>query len=116
MIKERKYSEQNPANAKHHLKLINIKDAIKKYIQSQPNIYKYYNFTYKSQVHNLDLILDECIERVKNGKTYESSKLLPKSTFNDAFQKLNKRGILKKTYMELLKNMDIQKMEYQKNH
>ena len=85
MIKERKYSEQNPANAKYHKPLINIKNAIKKYIQSQPEIYKYYNFSYKSQVHDQDLILDECIKRVKYGSTYRSSIYLPKSTFNKIY-------------------------------
>ncbi len=49
------------------------------------------------------MILDESIERVKHGKSYRSSKLLPKSTFNDAYQKLCKRGIIKGTYVELLK-------------
>ena len=101
--KENKYSNDNPANAKKNLCLVKIRNVIKIYIYSKPELKKYYDFTYHAQEHRLDLILDECIERVKYGKTYESSKLLPKSTFNDAFQKLNKRGILKKTYMELLK-------------
>ena len=103
MIKERKYSEQNPANAKYHKHLINIKNAIKKYIQSQPEIYKYYNFSYKSQVHDLDLILDEYIKRVKYGSTYRSSIYLPKSTFNKIYLDLHKRNILKNSYIELLK-------------
>lgn len=64
---------KNPANTKYHTFLIKIKNAIKKYIQSQPEIYKYYNFSYKSQVQDLDLILDECIKRVKYGNTYRSS-------------------------------------------
>lgn len=103
MILERKYNEQNPANYKYCQQLIKIRNAIKKYIQLQPNIYKYYNFSYKSQVHDLDLILDECIERVKYGKTYRSSKLLPKSTFNKIYLDLYKRNILKDTYIDLLK-------------
>lgn len=103
MIKERKYSEQNPANAKYHLPLIKIRNAIKYYIQSQPNIYKYYNFSYKAQVHDLDLILDECIKRVKYGYTYRSSIYLPKSTFNKIYLDLQKRNILKNTYIALLK-------------
>lgn len=106
MIKEkiykRKYDENNPANAKYHIPLIKIRNAIKFYIQSQPNLYKYYNFSLPSQEHDLDLVLDQCIERVKYGYTYRSSKLLPKSTFNDAYQKLQKRGIIKRTYIELL--------------
>jgi hypothetical protein len=103
MIKERKYSEQNPANAKYHTPLAKIKNAIKKYIQSQPEIYKYYNFSYKSQVHDLDLILDECIKRVKYGNTYRSSIYLPKSTFNKIYLDLHKRNIIKNTYIDLLK-------------
>ena len=103
MIRERKYNEQNPANAKYRTPLIKIRDAIKKYIESQPEIYKYYNFSYKSQKHDLDLILDECVERVKYGKTYRSSKLLPKSTFNKIYLDLHKRDILKNSYIELLK-------------
>jgi hypothetical protein len=80
-----------------------IKNAIKRYILSQPKLIKYYNFTYKRQDHNIDLILTECIKRVKNGNTYKSSIYLPSSTFNDAYQKLHKRKILKNTYIELLK-------------
>jgi hypothetical protein len=99
---KRKYSENNPANAEYHIPLIKIRNAIKYYIQSQPNLYKYYNFSLPAQQHDLDLILDQCIERVKYGYTYRSSKLLPKSTFNDAYQNLQKRNILKKTYIELL--------------
>ena len=104
MIKERKYSKSNPANAKFHLPLINIKNVIKNYIQSQPEIYKYYNFSYKSQVHDLDLILDEYIKRVKYSSTYRSSIYLPKSTFNKIYLDLHKkRSILKNTYMGLLR-------------
>ena len=50
----------------------------------------------KSQIHDLDLILDECIERVKYGKTYRSSKfskLLPKSTFNKIYLDLQSAQI-----------------------
>ena len=101
-MRERKYNENNPANAKYHLPLIKIRDAIKKYIITQPNLYKYYNFSIHTQCHDLDLVLDECIERVKYGKTYRSSKLIPKSTFNDAYQNFRKRGILSQTYIKLL--------------
>ena len=103
MIKERKYNNDNAANAKCHIPQIKIREAIKYYINSQPNLTKYYDFSYKSQEHNLDLILDECIERVKYGKTYRSSKFIPKSTFHKHFQLLHKRKILKNTYIELLK-------------
>jgi hypothetical protein len=102
-MKERKYNENNIANAKYHIPLIKIREAIKCYIKSKPNLIKYYNFSYKTQEHDLNLILDECIERVKNGNTYRSSKRLPKSTFNFHFQNLHKRNILKNTYIELLK-------------
>ena len=102
MIEEKKYNEQNKANPKYHLISDKIKNAIKKYIYSKPKLLKYYNFTYKSQEHHIDLILNECIKRVKSGNTYRSSIYLPKSTFNDAYQKLQKRNILKNTYIELL--------------
>lgn len=102
MIKERKYNENNPANAQYHIPLIKIRNAIKKYIMSQPKLYKYYDFSFHKQEHDLDLLLDESIERVKNGKTYRSSKLIPKTTFNTAYQNFCKRGIMKNTYIELL--------------
>ena len=51
----------------------------------------------------MDLILDECIKRVKYGSTYRSSIYLPKSTFNKIYLDLHKRNILKKSYIELLK-------------
>jgi hypothetical protein len=101
-MKDRKYNENNIANAKYHIPLIKIREAIKNHIILQPNLYKYYNFSICTQCHDLDLLLDECIERVKYGKTYRSSKLIPKSTFNDAYQNFRKRGILKQTYIKLL--------------
>ena len=101
-MKERKYNNDNPANAKYHIPLIKIKNAIKNYIMQQPKLYKYYNFSIHTQDHDLNLLLDECIERVKYGKTYRSSKLIPKSTFNDAYQNFQKRGILTQTYIKLL--------------
>ena len=103
MIKEKKYNEENKANPKYHYMIDKLKNAIKSYIYSQPKLLKYYNFTYKRQEHDLDTILIESIKRVKNGDTYKSSMYLPSSTFNDAYQKLHKRKILKNTYIELLK-------------
>ena len=46
MIKERKYNENNPANAQYHIPLIKIRNAIKKYIMSQSKLYKYYDFSF----------------------------------------------------------------------
>ena len=62
--KENKYSNDNPANAKKNLCLVKIRNAIKIYIYSKPELKKYYDFTYHAQEHRLDLILNECIERV----------------------------------------------------
>ena len=102
-MKERKYNENNIANAEYHIPLIKIREAIKCYIKSKPKLIKHYNFNYKSQCHDLDLILDECIEKVKNGNAYRLSKRLPKSTLNFHYQNLHKRNILRGTYEELLK-------------
>ena len=94
---KRKYNDNNPANAKYHIPLIKIRNAIKSYIQSQPNLYKYYNFSLHTQEHDLDLILDQCIERIKYGYTYRSSKLLPKSTlYLEKYFLLKKGNILAK--------------------
>lgn len=68
MIRESKYNNDNPANAKKNIFLVKIKNAIKNYIYSKQELKKYYDFTYHTQEHDLGLILDECIERVKFGK------------------------------------------------
>ena len=52
---------------------------------------------------NRTCLIDECIQRVKHGKAYRASELIPKSTLHDAFEKMQKRSIIKNTYMELLK-------------
>ena len=96
MILKTKYNNDNPANSKYNLPLIHIRNAIKNYINSKPKLKKYYDFSNKNQEHHLDTILDECIERVKFGKTYRSSKLLPKSTFNDAYKELHKKKYINK--------------------
>ena len=39
---------------------------------------------------------------VRYGKSYRSSKFIPKTTFNTSYQNFCKRGIMKNTYIELL--------------
>lgn len=89
-------------NKQYNLVTNIVKKSLISYIMKDKNIYKYYDFSYKTQKHNLNLIISEIIELIKYAKTYRSSQNIPKSTLFDHFKKLTKLGILKNTYRELL--------------
>lgn len=72
------------------------------YVNLDVNLYKHYNNTYNNQKYSLELLLYELIDIIKHGKVYRSSKIIPKSTLNDAYIKLTKLNIIKNTYIQLL--------------
>lgn len=106
IIKEQKEFVNNPEN-----KLINkkyklmdniVKQSIVSYVKSNIDIYKHYNFMYKTQIHTLDTVISEIIDFFKFAKSYRSSSILPKSTLYDHVEKLSKLNVLKGTYIDLL--------------
>lgn len=106
IIKEQKEFVNDPENRsinkKHKLFDNIIKQSIISYIKSNKDLYKHYNFMYKTQIHTLDTVIGEIIDFFKMAKSYRSSSVLPKSTLYDHVNKLTKLCILKETYADLL--------------
>lgn len=90
------------ANKKYHEITDLLVKSIINFIKKNPKLYKYYNFTYKTQIYSLKVIIYGIIEIVKYGKCYRSSRTIPKSTLHDAYVRLCDRGIITNTYIQLL--------------
>lgn len=81
----------------------NIKQAILKYIKSNKEINKHFNFTYHTQKHRLEDMLNEIIPIIKFAIPWRETISVSFNSAYDTYKRLIKFGVLKKTYMELLK-------------
>jgi hypothetical protein len=77
--------------------------AIVNNINSNSEIKKYYDFTYKSQKHNIENILTEILIIIKYAIPWRETRNIAYSTVYSSYKRLIFFGILKSTYIDLLK-------------
>jgi hypothetical protein len=77
--------------------------AIMNNINSNSEIKKYYDFTYKSQKHDIENILTEILIIIKYAIPWRETRNIPYSTVYSAYKRLIFFGILKSTYIGSLK-------------
>lgn len=80
-----------------------IINQIIKNINLNKKISKHFDFTYKSQKHEIKVVLTEILKVIKYALPWREIINIPYSTAYSVYKKLLKLNILKSTYIELLK-------------
>lgn len=86
-----------------HLKNEHIINAIIKNINNSQNIKKHFDFSYKSQKHELKDLLNEIIKIIKYALPWREIDKFSYNTVYSVYKTLIKFKILKSTYIDLLK-------------
>ncbi len=79
-----------------------IVDAVINTINNDKYLKKYYDFSYKLQIHKLEDIIPEIVHHIKYGVPWRANTKYNFTTLYSTYIKLIKREILFKTYRELL--------------
>ena len=80
-----------------------IINAIKLNITNNKNILKYFDFSYTSQKHKIECILAEILKVIKYGILWRLIENISYSTIYSSYKRLLYFGILRNTYIDLLR-------------
>ena len=82
-----------------------LKNIICKHVLNNCNIKKHFNFSYKTQKHNISKIISVILTILKTGMTYKDAEdiyNISHSTIYNTFKRLQKFNVFESTYIQLL--------------